>query len=95
MNHQAKRCVVSGKVTHSERILIREHVAKNNTDLSTATRELWLRELGLNRLEEKGAAAKMIELFIATMRVSVDPEDELTPERFECIVNNAIGEQKS
>lgn len=95
MNQQAKRCVVSGKVTHSERLLIREHVAKNNTDLSTATRELWLRELGLNRLEEKSAAAKMIDLFIATMRVSVDPDDELTPERFESIVAGVIGEGKS
>jgi hypothetical protein len=78
-----KSCVISGKFTPEEAALVRARVAEAGGDLSSATRELWLRELGLNQLSSGcESCEKMLRLFKATMEMSLELGENFTAEKF-------------
>jgi hypothetical protein len=75
--------VISGKFTPEEASLIKARVAEAGRDVSSATRDLWLRELGLNQLSSGcESCEKMLRLFMRTMEMSLELGEGFTAEKF-------------
>jgi hypothetical protein len=88
-----KQRSVTGHFTESEYQTIREHVKKHRSDMSTATRELWLRELQLEEmLSERSASRQMLEIFVRTMEASLERGSEFTVQEFRRLCKEVLAQ---